>query len=295
MLKKLITLMGISVILWWGCSGNDNGGTPVTPAQPTISGFTPASVSRGAQNLNGKITGTNLGSVTHVDLGTGVTVQSATAPNANEVDIVFSVALNASAGAHTITVTTSSGSASSSTLFTVSNNKVPTAAFSVTPTKGAKNTTYVCDATASKDGDGSIATYHWTFGDGKSANGRTVAHQYATAGTFTITLTVTDNDKGQSSVTHSVEVANGLAPVPHFVITPESGDVGTEFTFDGSSSTDDGTIKSFSWKFGDGGTANGAVVRHKYNKSGEMTVVLTVTDDAGLASALDKNLRVENF
>ena len=294
MLKKLFALMGISVIFWFGCS-NSNNGTPVTPAQPTITGFTPANVSRGAQNLNGKITGTNLGSVTHVDLGTGVTVQSATAPNANEIDIQFSVALNASAGAHTITVTTTAGSASSSTVFTVINNKVPTAAFTVTPTKGGKNTTYVCDATASKDGDGSISTYHWTFGDGKSGNGRTIAHQYATAGTFTITLTVTDNDKGQSSITHSVEVANGFAPVPHFVVTPESGEVGTVFTFDASDSTDDGVIKSYAWKFGDGASANGAVVKHKYTKSGEMNVVLTVTDDSGLASALDKTLRVENF
>jgi PKD repeat protein len=51
------------------------------------------------------------------------------------------------------------------------------------------------DAGASFDIDGTIASYAWDFGDGATASGATAAHAYAETGTYTATLTVTD-DKG---------------------------------------------------------------------------------------------------
>jgi PKD repeat protein len=49
------------------------------------------------------------------------------------------------------------------------------------------------DGTGSNDPDGSIAGYAWTFGDGSSAAGISASHTYVGAGTYTATLTVTDN------------------------------------------------------------------------------------------------------
>src|SRR4029079_14531769 len=58
----------------------------------------------------------------------------------------------------------------------------------------------------SSDPDGTIAGYAWTFGDGATGAGATPSHTYAAAGTFTVTLTVTDNSGLQGSVSHAVNV-----------------------------------------------------------------------------------------
>jgi len=56
------------------------------------------------------------------------------------------------------------------------------------------NDIVVFDGSASYDSDGTIVSYVWDFGDGNSAAGVTVIHTYITPGTYTATLTVTDND-----------------------------------------------------------------------------------------------------
>ena len=55
------------------------------------------------------------------------------------------------------------------------------------------------------------------------------------------------------------------------------------FRFDASLSSDDGTIDSYSWTFGDGTTGSGEVATHTYASAGEKTVTLTVTDDFGVS------------
>jgi len=57
----------------------------------------------------------------------------------------------------------------------------------------------------------------------------------------------------------------------------------------GAASSDDGTIVSYAWDFGDGGTDSGVSVSHTYGTSGDYSITLTVTDDDGatdLASQL---------
>jgi hypothetical protein len=67
------------------------------------------------------------------------------------------------------------------------------AAFSVSPAASGSPSTF--DASASTAAAGTITAYHWTFGDGSSADSSTstIAHTYATAGSYTATLTETDS------------------------------------------------------------------------------------------------------
>ena len=65
------------------------------------------------------------------------------------------------------------------------------------------------DGSSSYDPDGTIVSYAWNFGDGATASGATVSHVYPYEGTFTVTLTVTDNQGKTGVSTQSVFAGTG--------------------------------------------------------------------------------------
>ena len=84
-------------------------------------------------------------------------------------------------------------------------------------------------------------------------------------------------------------LANNAPPTAAFTNTCTEG----ACTFDASGSTDsDGTITSYAWAFGDGGTATGVNASHAYTASGSYQVALTVTDNAGGTATLTKTVNV---
>lgn len=170
---------------------------------------------------------------------------------------------------------------------TGSGQEPPTAAFQATPT----DLVVAFDGSSSAAAnDATISTYAWDFGDGQTGTGATTSHTYAAAGTYTATLTVTDDNGLQSSTSQQVSVlAANVQPQSAFVTSV----AGLAMRADGSSSTDqDGTIASYAWDFGDGTTANGAVADHTYAADGTYAVSLTVTDDRGGASTSSQNVSV---
>jgi PKD repeat protein len=137
----------------------------------------------------------------------------------------------------------------------------------------------------SSDPDGTISTYAWTFGDGASGTGATPSHSYAASGVFTVGLTVTDNAGGTNQATTSVTITGDRGGNQDPVARPGgpyTGLVGTPLQFDGSTSSDpDGSIASYAWTFGDGGSATGVSPTHSYAVAGSYTVTLIVTDNQG--------------
>jgi serine protease len=63
-------------------------------------------------------------------------------------------------------------------------------------------------------------------------------------------------------------------------------------SFDASASTDDVGISSYSWNFGNGQIASGAVVSHTYGAGGTYTVQLTVTDSRTQSDMESKSVTV---
>lgn len=89
-------------------------------------------------------------------------------------------------------------------------NQAPTADAEL----GMSDLTLTADASASTDPDGEIASYAWDLGDGDTATGPTVEHTYAAAGTYEVTLTVTDDDGATDTYTEDVTATDPPPPDP---------------------------------------------------------------------------------
>jgi hypothetical protein len=84
-------------------------------------------------------------------------------------------------------------------------NQRPIASFTVTPEPEPLRV--VVDAAASNDVDGSIVSWEWDFGDATSGSGESLLHVFPAAGTYTVRLTVRDDDGASGSAQRSVTVS----------------------------------------------------------------------------------------
>ncbi len=165
-------------------------------------------------------------------------------------------------------------------------NQAPTAAFSADVTDLRVD----LDASGSTDPEGAIASYAWDFGDGETGTGATTTHEYARAGSYTVTLTVTDAQGVTDTATEEVTVLGpNAAPTAALDATVD----GMAVSVDGRGSTDpDGSIASYAWRFGDGNTASGPTATHTYASGGDYTIELTVTDDRGATATATERVTI---
>jgi PKD repeat protein len=149
------------------------------------------------------------------------------------------------------------------------------------------------DATGTVDTDGTIASYAWTFGDGGTATGATPVHSYAAAGTYPVTLTVTDDDGATDTATAQVTlVAQPPNQLPTAVLAATVDGLAVSVNSTGSGDAD-GQIVSYAWDFGDGASETGATASHVYAADGTYTVRLTVTDDRGGRTTTSQDVTVK--
>jgi parallel beta-helix repeat protein len=173
----------------------------------------------------------------------------------------------------------------------------PIAVFTYSPTRPLANEPIVFNASNSTPEGGMIISYYWDFGDGtnKTVTNPTVSHTYRTFGTYTVSLSVVDNEGLNASFADIIKVL--IPPTASFTYSPENPVINENVTFNASASfhpDPNGTITKYVWNFGDGITWNttNPIVYHTFEHAGNYTVKLTVIDNNGLENSTVQTVNV---
>jgi PKD repeat protein len=151
----------------------------------------------------------------------------------------------------------------------------PVAAFVGNPTSGYAPLTV--DFTDQSTGN--PTSWSWTFGDGGTSYAQNPSHEYTDAGTYTVSLTVTNAVGSDDEVKTDYITVTIEPPVAAFVGNPTSGVVPLTVDFTDQST---GPIDTWAWDFGDGiGTSSLRHPTYEYTEIGTYTVTLTVTGPGG--------------
>ncbi|MEL6524684.1 MAG: PKD domain-containing protein, partial [Chloroflexota bacterium] len=129
---------------------------------------------------------------------------------------------------------------------------------------------------------GEITSRSWSFGDGGSSSIQNPIYTFRTAGTYTVTLTVT-GPGGSSNVSREIVVNTPDAPTAGFNSSVTSGDSPLDVSF---TSTSSGQITSYNWDFGDGTTSTEQNPSHTFTEPDSYNVILRVTGPGGSSSQI---------
>ncbi|MCG3127763.1 MAG: hypothetical protein CHACPFDD_02635 [Phycisphaerae bacterium] len=206
---------------------------------------------------------------------------------------------NAQSAADTATVTIGDPCAS---------NQPPTANAGADQS-GVPNQTLTFDGGGSSDPDGTIQSYSWDFGGGNTKTGKTVTNSWSSAGTYNVTLTVTDacGATHADAMVATIQASNLKADFKVYERTSVNPDVwaevgltannpvefGVEVKFDASLSQG---AAFYEWELAQGVSRWGQPVFYRYTSDGQFAVKLTVYDAGGVNSAtVTKTVHVKRF
>lgn len=146
---------------------------------------------------------------------------------------------------------------------------------------------------SSSDIDGEIVWYYWDLGDGTHVtNELSLVHTYDYAGTYPVTLVITDNDGQISEITRDVVIYDNNPVQPTADFSHNAND--NELTFTDTSAENGRAITEWYWDLGDG-THESMVqqVTHTYNYGGTYSVTLEVVNILGQRDTIEKQITVE--
>lgn len=124
---------------------------------------------------------------------------------------------------------------------------------------------------------GPIAKYDWDFGDGTSSSDSLPEHIYAKAGVYTVKLKVTTARGCTDSFVMAKAVSVGETPKANFTANPLDACAQTAIQFTDQST---GTITSWTWIFGDGGSSVSQNPLYEYTDTGYFKVRLIIGNNS---------------
>jgi PKD repeat protein len=180
-----------------------------------------------------------------------------------------------------------------SVTITVRDTYIPTA-----QTRGDQNADE--DSSVTLDGSQSsdnveISSYTWTFIDEteKTLQGEKVTYEFKNPGTYSITLTVTDDWGNVDTDVLTLTIRDVTSPTVDIDSRNEAY-LDEQVTFDASGSSDYMGIIEYVWDFGDGNTGDGKTVTHTYTEADTYVVSLTVTDEAGNSATETTQIEIQS-
>ena len=166
----------------------------------------------------------------------------------------------------------------------------PTSGFTASPSSPGVNQDVFFNATQATPAPGrTITSYNWNFGDGSTATGVIVSHQFTAPGIYNVQLSTTD-DAGTVSIptTLALTVGQSVGPAPVALMTCQPGNStrGVPVSCNASASTPGSGANivsyTFNWGVGQGDEVHtNPLQSHLYTSPGTFTVSLTVRDSLG--------------
>lgn len=181
-------------------------------------------------------------------------------------------------------------------------NEPPTAVLTYSPSEPAPREPVSLNATGSSDPDGQIVQFRWDFdGDNQTdqTGGANRRLAFPSAGTYTVGVTVVDNDGATDTATVEIRVVGTEPPVAELTASPRELTVGEPTTLDPTGSTDpDGQIVEWAYDLNGNGTFDRTfdaptTFRTNYQEPGIYDVTLRVTDNDNMTATATVTIVVE--
>lgn len=142
-------------------------------------------------------------------------------------------------------------------------------------------------------GDATISAAAWDFGDGETSDELAPVHRYAEAGTYDVSLVVTDSLGGVSEPVTSQVTVSHADPIARFDLSASSLSVAVDA---GESSASDDATLTYEWNWGDDSApSSGVSAEHTYAEPGVYEVTLTVTDSLGASASVSDSVELTGF
>jgi PKD repeat protein len=198
----------------------------------------------------------------------------------------------ANPGTYTVQLTTWSNNGCESTVSkTITISAEPPVDFLI---QGSCENTPVHFVPGSVINTNTVATWFWQFGDGGISLQPSPYHTYTSAGTYTVTLTISDTAGCSNAISHIITVVP--APFVNFGYTAP-GCAQSEVTFTDFTSVPAGYITQWIWNFGDGTSQtvnfpSAGTITHIYANAGTFNVSLTVKTSDSCSSSTSKIITI---